>query len=259
MLQVFEPKEWASLIGRSILPKLAYCLDHEFTVNPVDQKLEAWEWTMTWSSVLPRYICCLLHAHSQSERIERSSSKLRQYQTNSILGVNSCAGILILRRLYGASNICVVTCKQDTLFRSNEMSWLLQLCILCAINAKQAAMASPEGFQPMHGPQLGTFSELSASCAGSSSSACWRTISSPSGGLSCSIGLLTAQTMRRSLPGTWAGRWAGSPSLSQDPSTSARLLHIHCYRRLASALEVLVKGPRNQGCSRTFQPESVCS
>ena len=39
-LQVFEPKEWASLTGRSILPKLAYCLDHEFTVNPVDQKLE---------------------------------------------------------------------------------------------------------------------------------------------------------------------------------------------------------------------------
>ena len=52
--QVFEPKEWASLTGRSILPKLAYCLDHEFTVNPVDQKLEPWEGTMSWSAVLPR-------------------------------------------------------------------------------------------------------------------------------------------------------------------------------------------------------------
>lgn len=55
-VQVFEPKEWASLTGRSILPKLAYCLDHEFTVNPVDQKLEPWECAMSWSAVLPRYV-----------------------------------------------------------------------------------------------------------------------------------------------------------------------------------------------------------
>lgn len=54
LAQVFEPKEWAALTGRSILPKLAYCLDHEFTVNPVDQQLEPWEWTMSWSAVLPR-------------------------------------------------------------------------------------------------------------------------------------------------------------------------------------------------------------
>jgi tuftelin-interacting protein 11 len=57
-LQVFEPKEWASLTGRSILPKLAYSLDHEFTVNPVDQKLEPWEWAMAWSAVLPRSVYC---------------------------------------------------------------------------------------------------------------------------------------------------------------------------------------------------------
>ena len=31
-MQVFEPKEWAALTGRSILPKLAYTLDAEFTV-----------------------------------------------------------------------------------------------------------------------------------------------------------------------------------------------------------------------------------
>jgi len=69
--QVFEPKEWASLIGRSILPKLAYCLDHEFTVNPVDQKLEPWEWTMTWSSVLPRYIAAFyMHTLSQKQSRE---------------------------------------------------------------------------------------------------------------------------------------------------------------------------------------------
>ena len=53
---MFEAKEWASLTGRSILPKLAYCLDHEFTVNPVNQKLEPWEWAMAWSAVLPRSV-----------------------------------------------------------------------------------------------------------------------------------------------------------------------------------------------------------
>ena len=54
LAQVFEPKEWAALMGKSILPKLAYCLDSEFAVNPVDQQLEAWEWAMSWASVLPR-------------------------------------------------------------------------------------------------------------------------------------------------------------------------------------------------------------
>ena len=53
-MQVFEPKEWAALMGKSILPKLAYCLDSEFAVNPVDQQLEAWEWAMAWAPVLPR-------------------------------------------------------------------------------------------------------------------------------------------------------------------------------------------------------------
>ena len=54
LVQVFEPKEWAALMGKSILPKLAYCLDSEFAVNPVDQQLEAWEWAMAWAPVLPR-------------------------------------------------------------------------------------------------------------------------------------------------------------------------------------------------------------
>ena len=54
LAQVFEPKEWAALMGKSILPKLAYCLDSEFAVNPVDQQLEAWEWAMSWAPVLPR-------------------------------------------------------------------------------------------------------------------------------------------------------------------------------------------------------------
>jgi hypothetical protein len=44
LAQVFEAKEWASLIGRSILPKLAYTLDAEFAVNPVAQELQAWHW-----------------------------------------------------------------------------------------------------------------------------------------------------------------------------------------------------------------------
>ena len=42
--QVFEPKEWAALTGRSILPKLAYTLDAEFAVNPVAQELQPWQW-----------------------------------------------------------------------------------------------------------------------------------------------------------------------------------------------------------------------
>jgi hypothetical protein len=41
---VFEPKEWAALTGRSILPKLAYTLDAEFAVNPVAQDLQPWQW-----------------------------------------------------------------------------------------------------------------------------------------------------------------------------------------------------------------------
>ena len=51
LAQVFEAKEWAALIGRSILPKLAYTLDAEFAVNPVAQELQPWHWVSIF--------CCL--------------------------------------------------------------------------------------------------------------------------------------------------------------------------------------------------------
>jgi tuftelin-interacting protein 11 len=61
---VFDPKEWAALIGRSILPKLAYTLDHEFSVNPVAQDLQPWNWVMSWAPVLPRQqLISLLEDH----------------------------------------------------------------------------------------------------------------------------------------------------------------------------------------------------
>ena len=49
---MFEAKEWAALIGRSILPKLAYTMDAEFAVNPVAQELQPWHW------VRPPYGLC---------------------------------------------------------------------------------------------------------------------------------------------------------------------------------------------------------
>jgi hypothetical protein len=61
---VFEGKEWAALIGRSILPKLAYTLAAEFAVNPVAQDLTAWQWVMSWAGVLPRaQLISLLEDH----------------------------------------------------------------------------------------------------------------------------------------------------------------------------------------------------
>lgn len=61
---MFEGKEWAALIGRSILPKLAYTLDAEFAVNPVAQDLTAWQWVMSWAGVLPRaQLISLLEDH----------------------------------------------------------------------------------------------------------------------------------------------------------------------------------------------------
>ncbi len=95
-------------MGRSILPKLAYCLDHEFTVNPVDQKLEPWEWAMAWSAVLPRCVsfssysctvyrwntcrhlllCRCSHTLTPLSRIHKDYLKLRQaWYDASVTGV----------------------------------------------------------------------------------------------------------------------------------------------------------------------------
>jgi hypothetical protein len=50
--QVFESKEWDALMGRSILPKLAWALDNRFAVNPIQQDLTAWNSVMAWSGVM---------------------------------------------------------------------------------------------------------------------------------------------------------------------------------------------------------------
>lgn len=49
--RVFEPKEWDQLLARAVVPKLAAALA-EFVVNPADQSLDAFEWTMAWARVM---------------------------------------------------------------------------------------------------------------------------------------------------------------------------------------------------------------
>jgi tuftelin-interacting protein 11 len=49
---VFEPKEWDALMGRSILPKLAWALDNRFTVNPACQDLGPWHSVVAWAGVM---------------------------------------------------------------------------------------------------------------------------------------------------------------------------------------------------------------
>eukprot|EP00884_Botryococcus_braunii_P021802 jgi/Botrbrau1/8305/Bobra.0251s0031.1 len=49
---VFEAKEWDALMGRSILPKLAWALDNRFTVNPACQDLATWHSVVAWAGVM---------------------------------------------------------------------------------------------------------------------------------------------------------------------------------------------------------------
>ncbi|XP_021726528.1 septin and tuftelin-interacting protein 1 homolog 1-like [Chenopodium quinoa] len=60
---VFDSASWEKLIVRSILPKLKDVMQ-EFRVNPANQKLEQFNWVMTWASAIPiRYIVSLLENH----------------------------------------------------------------------------------------------------------------------------------------------------------------------------------------------------
>ena len=52
-LQVFERKDWEQLLGRSIVPKLAFALQQELAINPLHQELEPFNWVLTWQDVMP--------------------------------------------------------------------------------------------------------------------------------------------------------------------------------------------------------------
>jgi hypothetical protein len=52
-LQVFDRKDWEQLLGRSIVPKLAFALQQELAINPLHQELEPFNWVLTWQDVMP--------------------------------------------------------------------------------------------------------------------------------------------------------------------------------------------------------------
>ncbi|KAL4858605.1 Septin and tuftelin-interacting protein 1 [Chlorella vulgaris] len=50
--KVFERKDWEQLLGRSIVPKLAFALQ-ELVINPLHQELEPFQWVLSWQDVMP--------------------------------------------------------------------------------------------------------------------------------------------------------------------------------------------------------------
>lgn len=53
-VNVFSQGSMDHLLTRSILPKLAECLQNELVINPSDQKLEPFQWVMAWQDLMPR-------------------------------------------------------------------------------------------------------------------------------------------------------------------------------------------------------------
>jgi hypothetical protein len=49
---VFDRKDWEQLLGRSVVPKLAFALQ-ELAINPVHQELEPLHWVLAWQDVMP--------------------------------------------------------------------------------------------------------------------------------------------------------------------------------------------------------------
>ena len=60
---VFAAAEWEALVGRSILPKLAWALQ-QLAVNPAQQELQPLHWALAWAPVVPaRSLASLLELH----------------------------------------------------------------------------------------------------------------------------------------------------------------------------------------------------
>ncbi|KAK9812190.1 hypothetical protein WJX73_003418 [Symbiochloris irregularis] len=51
---VFDPKDWATLMASSIIPKLAVSLQQELSINPAAQHLAPWHWMAAWAPLLPQ-------------------------------------------------------------------------------------------------------------------------------------------------------------------------------------------------------------
>lgn len=49
---VFNLSHMNVFLAKNIVPKLALCM-HEFTINPHQQQLDAWEWVMLWLDIIP--------------------------------------------------------------------------------------------------------------------------------------------------------------------------------------------------------------
>ena len=50
--KVFKPGQMDAFLMKNILPKLAMCMQ-EFVVNPHQQHLDGWHWTMSWLDMMP--------------------------------------------------------------------------------------------------------------------------------------------------------------------------------------------------------------
>lgn len=57
---VFVTSDLDKLLHKSVVPKLAQVLHHEFTVNPQQQQLEPLVWCLAWQTLLPGEIDSLL-------------------------------------------------------------------------------------------------------------------------------------------------------------------------------------------------------
>ncbi len=60
LVQVFDVKDWETLMSRSIVPKLAWALQSVLAANPMQPDLAALGWALTWQDVLPKHLMVAL-------------------------------------------------------------------------------------------------------------------------------------------------------------------------------------------------------